>query len=76
MKQIWKEKEIPEEWRTSVIALIYKKRDQERTENYRGISLLCTAYKAYAEILRDKLEIKVKRRKVLSERDQKEQRDT
>lgn len=56
--------------------LIYKKRDQERTENYRGISLLCTAYKVYAEILRDKLEIKVERRKVLSERDQKGQRDT
>lgn len=45
--QIWEEGDIPKDWKTSVICPIYKKGDQERTENYRGMSLLYTAYKIY-----------------------------
>lgn len=30
---------------------LYKRGDAEETSNYRGISLLCSAYKLYAEIL-------------------------
>lgn len=42
--------------------------DQEKTENYRGIiSLLCTAYKIYAEVLRSKLEEEIEKRKLLPE---------
>ncbi|XP_024872374.1 uncharacterized protein LOC112454952 [Temnothorax curvispinosus] len=55
LKLIWKESKIPTEWRTSIVVL-YKRGDKERTENYREISLLCTAYKVYAEILRNRLE--------------------
>lgn len=39
-----------------MVVLIFKKGDPEEMENYRGISLLCTAYKIYAEILRARLE--------------------
>lgn len=67
MNQMWKEEKIPEEWRISVIVPIYKKGDQEKAENYRGVSLLCTGYKIYAEILRERLEEKIVKKKLLSE---------
>lgn len=54
--KVWKEERMPEEWRTSVICPIYKKGDKLVCENYRGISLISTAYKVFTNILRDKLE--------------------
>lgn len=64
---MWKEEIIPEEWRISVVVPVYKKGDQEKAENYRGISLLCTGYKIYAEILRERLEEEIIRKKLLPE---------
>lgn len=64
---IWKSGRIPEEWKTSVIVSLFKKRDQEKTENYREISLLCTAYKIYAELLRQRLEEEIERKELLPE---------
>lgn len=46
---------------------IYKKGDQEKVENYTGISLLCTAYKIYAEVLRRRLEEEVEEKKLIPE---------
>jgi len=31
---------------------LYKRGNKNKTGNYRGISLLCTAYKIYAEVVR------------------------
>ncbi|XP_018376755.1 PREDICTED: golgin subfamily A member 6-like protein 22 [Trachymyrmex cornetzi] len=67
MRQIWKQGEIPEDWKKSIIVPLYKRGDTEKVRNYRGISLLCTAYKWYAEILRTKLEKEVKRNNVIPE---------
>ncbi|XP_039309944.1 golgin subfamily A member 6-like protein 1 [Solenopsis invicta] len=67
IQQVWKEGEMPEEWRRSIIVPLYKKGDQEKMESYRGILLLCTAYKVYAEIIRNRLEKAVERRSLLSE---------
>lgn len=66
MKQVWKNGAMPKDWRTSILVPLYKKGDQEVLENYRGISLLCAAYKIYAEIIRGRLEEEVER-KMLSE---------
>lgn len=43
IKKIWKGDSIPEDWETSVVLPLYKKGDQEKTENYRGhiIALFC-----------------------------------
>lgn len=67
IKKVWKNKKMPEDWNVSVMVPIYKKDNHEKTENHRGISLLCTAYKIYAEILRNKLKEEIERRKLLPE---------
>lgn len=61
IKQVWREGELPLDWKTGIIVPIFKKGNQEVEENYRDIALLCTAYKIYAEIVRNRLEKKVNR---------------
>lgn len=65
MKQIWSQERIPSEWRRSVIVPIFKKGNPTREENYRGITLLCTAYNVYTEALRRKLEEEIEERKLI-----------
>jgi hypothetical protein len=52
---IWNKKELPEEWKESVIVPIYKKGDKTDCSNYRGISLLSNTYKILANILLSRL---------------------
>jgi len=56
LKTIWRKGMIPKDWRKSIIVPLYKREDKEKVGNYRGISLLCTVYKIYAEVLRNRLE--------------------
>lgn len=56
---------MPEEWKRLVIKPIYKKGDVEKTENYRGITLLDKGYTIYAEWLRKKLEKELNEKEVL-----------
>lgn len=67
LRRIWNRDNLSEDWKTSVILPLYKKGDQEKTENYRGISLLCSAYKIYAEMIRRKLQEETERLEVLPE---------
>ena len=48
MNGIWKVKEWPEDWKEGIICPIYKK--GKKASNYRGVTLMCTAYKIYAMI--------------------------
>lgn len=54
--KIWKEGEIPEEWNRGLISLIYKKGRKDDVKNYRGVRLMDTAYKIYADILNERLQ--------------------
>jgi hypothetical protein len=48
---IWNKEELPQQWKESIIIPIYKKDDKTDCNNYRGISLLSTAYKILSNIL-------------------------
>lgn len=40
LRRIWNRDNLPEDWKTSVILPLYKKGDQEKTENYRNFIAL------------------------------------
>jgi hypothetical protein len=48
---IWNKEELPQQWKESIIVPIYKKGDETDCNNYRGLSLLSTAYKILSNIL-------------------------
>ncbi|XP_025837669.1 uncharacterized protein LOC112906852 [Agrilus planipennis] len=57
LNKIWNgDEDLPEEWKMGIIKPIFKKGDRHKPENYRGITLMNTGYKIYAEILRKRLE--------------------
>lgn len=67
LMKVWKEGTIPKDWKTGVMMPVYKKGDPETEENYRGISLLCMAYKIYAEVLKNILEREITRKMLMPE---------
>ena len=54
-KGVWKGEVFPSDWRKGIIIPIYKKGDTDKVINYRGITLLSTAYKIYAAVLNERL---------------------
>jgi hypothetical protein len=52
---IWNKEELPQQWKGSIIVPIHKKGDKTNCNNYRGISILLTAYKILSNILLAKL---------------------
>jgi hypothetical protein len=52
---IWNKEELPQQWKESIIVPIYKKGDRTDCNNYRGVSLLSTAYKILSNILLTRL---------------------
>jgi len=67
IRQAWKEERIPVDWRKSIIVPIYKRGDPNIPGNYMRISLVCSAYKVYAELIRRRLEDQVERKGDLPE---------
>jgi hypothetical protein len=58
MNGVWRGERFPIEWREAVIPPIYKKGEKNKTENYRGITVLNTGYKFYLSILKEEIEEK------------------
>lgn len=55
------------DWRIAIIVPLYKRGNENEVGNYRGISLLCSAYKIYAEVLRNRLEKEIEQKGGLPE---------
>ena len=55
IKKIWREGRVPKGWNKGVICPILKKGKKEEVKNYRGVTLMDTAYKIYANILNERL---------------------
>jgi sorting nexin-29 len=53
--KIWTAETIPEDWNWSIICPVHKNGDVTICLKYRGISLLCVAYKIYSNILFNRL---------------------
>jgi hypothetical protein len=47
INSIWNKEELPQEWKESIIAPIYKWGDKTGFSNYRGTSLLPNTYKNF-----------------------------
>ena len=52
---IWNKKDLPKEWKESIIVPMYKKGDKTDYSNYRGIALLPKKYKTLSNILLSRL---------------------
>jgi hypothetical protein len=52
---VWNKEELPQQWKESINLPVYKKGDMTACNNYRGISLLSTAFKSLSNILLAKL---------------------
>ena len=55
LRQIWEEERIPEEWKETIIAPIYKKGDRVRYEYYSEQHQANAAYKILANIILEKI---------------------
>jgi len=68
INKIWNgEQELPEEWKTGMVIPIHKKGDIHDVRNYRGITLMDTGYKIYAEIIRKRLEKEMEEKELMGE---------
>ena len=53
--KVWDSERLPDQWKEALIVPVFKKGDRKACTNYRGISLICTAYKVLSDILRQRL---------------------
>ena len=54
--KVWKEEQMPEDWKIALICPIHKKGTKLECSNYRGISLLSVVYKVITKIIARRLE--------------------
>lgn len=66
INKVWKGEgkleKVGESWREGIISPIFKKGDRSKEKNYRGITLLNTAYKIYAMVLENRLSRELERK--------------
>ena len=53
--QIWVEEKVPSDWTILITVPIFKKGSRLECDNFRGISLLCSAYKVFARAMLNRM---------------------
>ena len=53
--QIWVEEKVPSDWTKQITVPIFKKGSRLKCDNFRGISLLCSAYKVFARAMLNRM---------------------
>ena len=56
LKEVWKTKQVPQEWKNAILIPIHKKKCRKVCDNYRGIALLSIPGKVLSLILHEKLQ--------------------
>ena len=67
IKLVWHQREVPQRWRDAVIKVLHKKKDRTECGNYRGISLVAHAGKAFLKIVTTRLSAYCEARNLLPE---------
>lgn len=63
--KVWDGQGLPEEWKMGSIVPLFKKGNPDETRNYRGITLMSTAYKLYTEVIRRRLVSEIEEKGIL-----------
>ena len=56
MQEVWRTRQVPQEWKNATLIPLFKKKDRKQCDNYRGISLLSVPGKVLALILLERLQ--------------------
>ena len=56
LREVWRTKQIPQEWKNAILIPLHKKKDRKVCDNYRGIALLSVPGKVLSLILLERLE--------------------
>lgn len=68
LSETWKgTQKLPMEWKTGIVTPVFKKGNKHEAENYKGITLMDTGYKIYAEILKNKLEQEMEEKETMKD---------
>lgn len=67
INKVWRGEGFPEGWKEGIISPIFKKGDRDNVANYRGITLLNTAYKIYAMVLENRLSQELEQKRIIPE---------
>ena len=56
LQEVWKAKQVPQDWKNATLVPIHKKKDRRVCSNYRGVSLLSVPGKVLSLILLERLQ--------------------
>ena len=57
LQEVWKTRQVPQEWKNATLITIHKKKDRRVCDNYRGVSLLSVPGKVLTLILLERLQV-------------------
>ena len=60
VQEVWKARQVAQEWKKATLVPIYKKRDRRVCGNYQGVSLLSVPGKVVTLILLERLQVIIK----------------